>query len=98
MNKVLVLIGMFFIISGCGSTNVTTMQRQNMASNTIGLASTDELTIKNVKEGQPDSLGAVLTTYEAHTARGKIYKCSYRVSPGLTILDKPTITNHECTL
>jgi hypothetical protein len=83
-------------LSACGTTQMNMIDVQTTTAKTIGLASSDELTISNVKYGQSTSLGGKPVTYDATTARGRKFGCSVFMIPGLTPLDKPAYREWEC--
>lgn len=96
MKKIIALSFLTLLLAGCGSTNVDPMLNQKLAANKLGLASTDEVTISNVKEGEADALGAKTVTFDAVTGKGRRFVCSYRVTPSLMPFDKPSITGSKC--
>ncbi|WP_246216331.1 hypothetical protein [Paraburkholderia agricolaris] len=83
-------------LAACGTTQLNTIDVQNSTAKTLGLASSDELTISNVQYGQHNALGGVPVTYDATTAKGRRFSCSVFMIPGLTPINPPTYNNWEC--
>ncbi|MFM0739209.1 hypothetical protein PQQ51_18375 [Paraburkholderia xenovorans] len=83
-------------LSACGTTQMNMIDVQKTTAKTIGLASSDELTITNVKYGQGNSLGGKPVTYDATTGKGRRFGCSVFMIPGLTPLDAPAYRDWEC--
>lgn len=82
-------------LTGC-TTNPNVLQMHKVTAETLGLASTDELTMGPVKKGEPDFLGGVDLTYEATTAKGRKFNCATYMSPGF-LLDPPKYSRLTCT-
>jgi len=61
----------------------------------IGLASSDELVISDVKAGQPDPLGAQELSYTARTNKGRVFNCTSRLVPGL-LTTPPSLSTPSC--
>jgi hypothetical protein len=83
-------------LSACGTTQMNMIEVQKTTSRTIGLASSDEITVSNIKYGQRNSLGGTPVTYDATTTKGRRFGCSVFMIPGLTPLDKPAYNDWEC--
>ncbi|MED5606272.1 MULTISPECIES: hypothetical protein [Pseudomonas] len=62
----------------------------------IGLASSDELVIRDVKAGQPDPLGTQELSYTARTTKGRVFNCTSRMMPGL-LISPATLSTPSCT-
>lgn len=88
----------FMVLSGCTtmSVNQAIVPLQTATAQMIGLASSDELTVSDVKASQPDKLGAQTLSYTAKTANGRVFQCQATQMPGL-LLNKPTLSNPTCT-
>jgi len=84
-------------LAGCStlSVNQAIVPLQSATAQMIGLASSDELTISNVKESEPDRLGAQTLTYTATTTKGRVFECQANQMPGL-LLAKPQLSNPTC--
>lgn len=76
MRKTLSLLSML-ALAGCStmSVNEAIVPLQTETAKMIGLASSDELTISNVKAGEPDKLGGQQLTYTATTTKGRVFNC-----------------------
>jgi hypothetical protein len=83
-------------LSACGTTQMNMIEVQKTTSKTIGLASSDEINISNIKYGQRNSLGGTPVTYDATTTKGRRFGCSVFMIPGLTPIDKPAYNDWEC--
>jgi hypothetical protein len=83
-------------LTACGTTQMNMIDVQTSTAKTIGLASSDEITITNVKYGERNALGGKPVTYDATTARGRKFACSVFMIPGLTPIDRPGYSNWEC--
>lgn len=98
LGKMLVAVAAVVAMSGCTTmgTNEAIVPLQSATAQMIGLASSDELSVTNVKAGTPDSLGAQDLSYTATTKNGRRFDCTARMMPGL-LLSKPTLTTPSCT-
>jgi hypothetical protein len=85
-----------FVLSACGTTQMNMIDVQTTTAKTIGLASSDEISIANVKYGQKNGLGGQTVSYDATTGKGRRFSCTVFMIPGLTPIDKPTYNNWEC--
>ncbi|WP_347554190.1 hypothetical protein [Robbsia sp. KACC 23696] len=83
-------------LSACGSAQLNMTEMQTTTAKTLGLASSDEITVTNVIYEQKNSLGGRQISYDATTARGRRFTCTAFVIPGLTPLDKAAYSNGEC--
>ncbi|NPT39167.1 hypothetical protein [Paraburkholderia xenovorans] len=84
------------VLSACGTTQMNMIDVQTATAKTLGLASSDEITIANVKYGQKNALGGQQVSYDATTSRGRRFSCTAFMIPGLTPLNPPTFNNGEC--
>jgi hypothetical protein len=84
------------VLSACGTTQMNMIDVQTATAKTLGLASSDEITITNVKYGQKNALGGQQVGYDATTSRGRRFSCTAFMIPGLTPLNPPTFNNGEC--
>jgi len=94
---------MAFLFSVLALTACTTMDvnqaivpLQTATAKMIGLASSDELTVSNVRAQDPDALGSQTLTYVATTTKGRSFNCKAVITPGL-LLNAPTVSNPSCT-
>jgi len=96
MRKTLSLLSML-ALAGCStmSVNDAIVPLQTETAKMIGLASSDELTISNVKAGEPDKLGGQQLTYTATTTKGRVFNCSSMQTPGL-LASPPTLSAPSC--
>lgn len=92
----LLTAGLVVLLSACGTTQMNMIDVQNSTAKTLGLASSDEITIANVKYGKRDALGGTPVTYDATTGKGRRFTCSVFMIPGLTPMNPPTYNNWEC--
>jgi hypothetical protein len=83
-------------LSACGTTQLNMIEVQKTTAKTIGLASSDELSITNIKYGQRNALGGTPVNYDATTTKGRRFGCTVFMIPGLTPLDKPAYNDWEC--
>ncbi|QKJ86308.1 hypothetical protein PMPD1_1349 [Paramixta manurensis] len=81
-------------LAGCSSTP-NTLKLQQATTNTLGLASTDEVTLSNVQKGEPNALGGSEVTFDAVTGKGRKFKCKTFMIPGF--LDEPTYSDFSCS-
>lgn len=97
LGKMLSAVAAVVAISGCTTmgTNEAIVPLQSATAQMIGLASSDELSVTNVKAGDPDALGAQDLTYTATTKNGRRFDCKARMMPGL-LISKPTLTTPSC--
>ncbi|VWL87636.1 hypothetical protein [Burkholderia lata] len=84
------------VLSGCGSTQMNMIDVQASTAKTLGLASSDEITVANVQYGKKDGLGGQKVSYDATTGKGRRFGCTVFMIPGLTPIDRPTYNNWEC--
>lgn len=84
------------VLSACGTTQLNMIDVQTSTAKTIGLASSDEVTIANVQYGQKNALGGQQVSYDATTGKGRRFTCTVFMIPGLTPIDRPTYNNWEC--
>ncbi|MGY4816493.1 hypothetical protein ACVNP3_11215 [Pseudomonas chlororaphis subsp. piscium] len=90
-----VLLLLAATLAGC-STNPNVLQIHKVTAETIGLASTDELTMGPVTKGKEDFLGGSELTFKATTAKGRVFNCSTFMTPGI-LLDPPKYSRLTCT-
>jgi hypothetical protein len=83
-------------LSACGTAQMNMIEVQTATAKTLGLASSDEITITDVKYGTKNALGGTPTSYVATTGKGRRFACSVFMIPGLTPLDKPTYSDWKC--
>lgn len=83
---------------GCTTmgTNEAIVPLQSATAQMIGLASSDELSVSDVKASEPDTLGAQSLSYVATTTKGRRFNCTSRMMPGL-LTSAPTLTTPSCT-
>ncbi|WP_175844834.1 hypothetical protein [Burkholderia arboris] len=84
------------VLSACGTTQMNMIDVQTSTAKTLGLASSDEITIANVQYGKKDGLGGQKVSYDATTGKGRRFGCTVFMIPGLTPIDRPTYNNWEC--
>ncbi|BEG75300.1 hypothetical protein [Achromobacter xylosoxidans] len=98
LGKILFSAAAVVAVAGCTTmgTNEAIVPLQSATAQMIGLASSDELTITNVKADKADSLGAQNLTYTATTTKGRRFDCTSRMMPGL-LTSPPTLTTPSCT-
>lgn len=84
------------MLTACGTTQMNMIDVQTSTAQTLGLASSDEVTITNVQYGEKNTLGGQKVSYDATTARGRRFVCTAFMIPGLTPFDKPTFNDGEC--
>ena len=94
--RILAISGMALLLSACGSAQVNMTEMQTTTAKTLGLASSDEITITNVQYEKKNALGGQQLSYDATTARGRKFTCTAYVTPGLTPLDKAAWDDGEC--
>ena len=87
MKKVLMLVVAVTLLAGCGANKHDEMRTQRLTAQELGLASTDEVTLSNVKEGEADALGGKRITFNARTNKGRNFACSYLSTPALLPFD-----------
>lgn len=97
MPRTLALAGVTVLLTACGSNQVNMTQMQTETAKTLGLASSDEITVSNVRYQKKNSVGGSELTYDAVTARGRKFACSAFVMAGLTPLDEAAWTDGKCT-
>ncbi|WP_321820062.1 MULTISPECIES: hypothetical protein [unclassified Burkholderia] len=83
-------------LAGCGTTQMNMTDVQTSTAKTIGLASSDEITIANVQYGKKNGLGGQQVSYDATTGKGRRFTCTVFMIPGLTPIDRPTYNDWEC--
>ncbi|VWC21517.1 hypothetical protein BLA23254_05827 [Burkholderia lata] len=69
---------------------------QTSTAKTLGLASSDEITIANVHDGKKDGLGGQKVSDDATTGKGRRFGSTVFMIAGLTPIDRPTYDNREC--
>ncbi|MBN3794685.1 hypothetical protein [Burkholderia sp. Ac-20392] len=84
------------VLSACGSTQMNMIDVQASTAKTLGLASSDEITVANVQYGTKDGLGGQKVSYDATTGKGRRFGCTVFMIPGLTPIDRPTYNSWEC--
>lgn len=84
------------VLSACGTTQMNMTDVQTSTAKTIGLASSDEITIANVQYGKKNGLGGQQVSYDATTGKGRRFTCTVFMIPGLTPIDRPTYNDWEC--
>jgi hypothetical protein len=86
-------------LAGCAtvSTNDAIVLLQTETAEIIGLASSDELTVTEVEASKPDALGGQELKYKATTTKGRIFRCSALMMPGL-LAAPPTVSAPSCTV
>lgn len=86
------------MLAGCStmSVNQAIVPLQTETAKMIGLSSSDELTVSNVKASEPDKLGTQVLTYTATTAKGRVFNCKATQMPGL-LLSSPSLSEPSCT-
>ena len=96
LRNLLAVIGTGVLLSACGTTQMNMISVQNSTAETLGLASSDELTISNVKYGEKNALGGQHVSYDATTARGRRFSCTAFMIPGLLPFDAPKFSDGKC--
>jgi len=96
MKKLLLLAAIGIGLSACGTAQVNMTEMQTQTAKTLGLASSDEITVTNVRYTKKNAIGGTELTYDATTARGRRFACSAFVIPGLTPLDMASWSDGEC--
>ncbi|SAI23833.1 Uncharacterised protein [Bordetella ansorpii] len=96
LRNVLITVATGLTLTACGTTQMNMIEVQTATAKTLGLASSDEITISNVQYGEKNSLGGQKVSYDATTARGRNFSCTAFMIPGLTPFDKPTFNDGEC--
>ncbi|WP_341958825.1 hypothetical protein [Pseudomonas sp. RC10] len=94
--RAVMIAAMSVLLSACGSAQVNMTEVQTATAKTLGLASSDEITVTNIQYAKQNALGGQKLTYDATTARGRKFACSAFVIPGLTPLDKAAWNDGEC--
>lgn len=84
------------ILSACGTTQMNMINVQNSTAKTLGLGSSDEITIANIQYGQKNALGGQQVSYDATTGKGRRFTCKVFMIPGLTPINPPTYNDWEC--
>jgi hypothetical protein len=84
------------ILSACGTTQLNMIDIQNSTAKTLGLGSSDEITIANIQYGQKNALGGQTVRYDATTGKGRRFTCTFFMIPGLTPINPPTYNDWEC--
>jgi hypothetical protein len=84
------------MLSACGTTQLNMIEVQTATAKTLGLASSDEITISNVQYEKANSMGGQNVSYDVATARGRRFVCTGFVVAGLTPMDKPKLSNGAC--
>ena len=83
-------------LTGCATGAPDTMTLQQAATNAIGLASTDEMTLSNVRKSPPNLLGGTIVSYTATTTKGRKFNCTAFLTPGMPPLTKDQYSNFKC--
>lgn len=85
-------------LTGCAtmSTNDAIVPLQAETARIIGLASSDELTVTDVHAGKPDAMGGQRLSYTATTTKGRIFKCTSLMTPGL-LASPPSLSAPSCS-
>ncbi|MFJ3681399.1 hypothetical protein [Pseudomonas sp. NPDC090208] len=94
--RALAIAGASVLLSACGAAQVNMTEMQTATAKTLGLASSDEITVTNVQYAEKNALGGQKLSYDATTARGRKFACTAFVIPGLTPLDKAAWSDGEC--
>ncbi|WP_235939177.1 hypothetical protein [Schauerella aestuarii] len=89
--------GVSLLVAACGSTKINMTEMQTTTAKSLGLASSDELTVANVQYKEKNALGGQELSYDATTARGRKFACTAYVTPGLTPFDKATYSEAQCS-
>ncbi|MFM0648597.1 hypothetical protein PQR14_30120 [Paraburkholderia bryophila] len=84
------------ILSACGTTQMNMIHVQNSTAKTLGLGSSDEITIDNIQYGQKNALGGQEVKYDATTGKGRHFRCTVFMIPGLTPINPATYNDWEC--
>jgi hypothetical protein len=84
------------VVSACGTTQMNMIDVQTSTARTLGLASSDEVTVANVHYGQKNALGGQQVSYDATTGKGRRFSCTVFMIPGLTPIDRPTYNDWTC--
>jgi hypothetical protein len=96
IRTVVVMTAVGAALAACGTTQMNMIDVQSATAKTLGLASSDEITISNTKYGEKNALGGQQVSYDATTTRGRRFSCTAFMIPGLTPLNPPTFNNGEC--
>ncbi|WP_226467905.1 hypothetical protein [Luteimonas panaciterrae] len=85
------------LVTGCATmtTDQAIVPLQTETAKILGLASSDELTVTNVRAGTADSLGGQDISYVATTTKGRKFDCTARMMPGV-LLSAPTLSAPSC--
>jgi hypothetical protein len=83
-------------LSACGTTQMNMIDVQSSTAKTLGLASSDEITVSNIQYGKKNALGGQQVNYDATTGKGRRFTCTVFMIPGLTPINPPTYNNWEC--
>jgi hypothetical protein len=84
------------MLSACGTTQLNMIDIQNSTAKTLGLGSSDEITVDHIQYGHKNALGGQEVSYDATTGKGRRFACTFFLIPGLTPLDAPTYNHWEC--
>lgn len=84
------------VVSACGTTQMNMIDVQTSTARTLGLASSDEVTVANVQYGEKNALGGQQVSYDATTGKGRRFLCTVFMIPGLTPIDRPTYNDWKC--
>lgn len=79
------MLALTSLLAGC-STNPNVLQMHKVTAEAIGLASTDELTMGPVTKGKEDFLGDAELTFQATTAKGRVFNYSTFMTPGILLV------------
>ncbi len=84
------------LLAGCATGAPDPMIIHQATTTTLGLASTDEVTVSNIKQSASNSLGANTVTFDATTTKGRKFACSTKMMPSINPLEKPTYSTFKC--
>ncbi|PQV53496.1 hypothetical protein [Paraburkholderia sp. BL21I4N1] len=96
IGRALAIAASGLILSACGTTQMNMINVQNSTAKTLGLGSSDEITIANIQYGQKNALGGQQVKYDATTGKGRHFTCTVFMIPGLTPINPPTYNDWEC--
>ena len=97
MKKLFVLLTITLGLSGCVQMdkNQAVVDLQLKTANTLGLSSSDELTISEVIFSKPNSMGQEAVKYIATTTAGRVLECKTTLMPSV-ITSPPTLLDPTC--
>ena len=64
LRNVLITVATGLTLTACGTTQMNMIEVQTATAKTLGLASSDEITISNVQYGEKNSLGGQKVSYD----------------------------------